>query len=228
MKKSKNTEYTATEKIAIKTEGFFQRNIKWLIIVAILIVLAVAAVAIVSVVNNNKNEENFNAVYSLEQSYNNLLTLDDTTSEYTTASDAFLADADALIAGAKGYPSLKAEYLKGLYYANVEDYANALTAFESVANKSNDTYLGPLALMNAAAVAENNGDQAKALEYFNKVWDDYGADAAESPKALFNIGRIYESQGDVELAKATYQQLVDQYSTTSEYAKLAESRIVLL
>lgn len=230
MKKNKTEEITSSEKLAAKTESFFANNAKLISIICIAIIVVVIAVAIASVVINNNKESNAEAAYDLEVAYFNIASMDESAADYQSSVDSFLADADALIAkGGTSYPVLKAEYLKGLYYYSNEDYSNALASFEDVASKSNGTYLGSLSLANAAAAAENNGDQSTALEYYNRIWDDYGKDAAESPKALFNVARIYEEQGDSELARATYQQLVDQYvDSQSEYAKLAAARIVVL
>lgn len=230
MKKNKSEDITSSEKLAAKTESFFAKNAKLISIICIAIVVVVIIVAIATaVVSNNKNS-NAEAAYDLEVAYYSLATMDESAADYQSSVDTFLSDADALIAkGGSSYPVLKAEYLKGLYYFSAGDYQSALSSFEDVASKSNGSYLGSLSLANAAAAAENSGNQTLALEYYNRIWDDYGTDAAESPKALFNVARIYEEQGDSELAKATYQQLVDQYSASqSEYAKLAASRVVVL
>lgn len=230
MKKNKNEELISSEKLAAKAESFFAKNYKLIAIICIAIVVVVAIVAIATAVINNNRRSDAEAVYDLEVSYNEIIMMDESAEDYQSSVDAFLSDADELIAkGGESYPVIKAEYLKGLYYFYDGDYPAAQSSFESVADKGADTYLGPLALANAAAAAENNGDQDTARDYYNRIWDDYGTDAAESPKALFNVARIYEAQGDIELARATYQQLIDQYTASqSEYAKLAASRVVSL
>lgn len=230
MNKNKNTELTASERISQKAESFFSKNYKKIIVVLAVVVVIVIVIAIATVVTNSQREERFTLVAEAEEEYYQLLGLDYESSDFTSASDSFLSKVDSLISkGGNGYPVVKAEYLKGLYYAEIEDYQSALTSFENVAKKSGENYLGSLSTFNAAAVAENQGNVSLALEYYNKVWDDWGTNAAESPKALFNIARIYEQQGDIELAKATYQQLIDQFGARgSEYAKLASARIVTL
>ena len=228
--KDKNKTLTSSEKIAAKTEGFFARNYRLLIIILVLIVVACVGVWIGTVIVGNSSTERANAVYQLESDYNALLLMDVNSSDYTTAASQFVSDAEAILAdaGASGdYASLKTNYLLGLYYAFAEDWATALSYFETVATDGQGTYFGSLALANAAACAENNGDQNQALQYYNQIWDDYGTDAPESPKALFNAARIYEQTGDIELATATYNQLVDQF-TSSEYSQLASARLIVL
>ncbi len=231
MKKVKNTEdqLTSSEKIAMKTESFFAKNAKVLSITGIAVILLVIVALVVTMVMNNSAEKDFTAVAQLEESYNNLLVLDPSSDEYKSASETFLSDAEALVSkSGDSYPVLKANYLTGLYYAENENWTEAQSAFEAVASNAGTTYLASLSYMNAAACAENSGNQTTALEYYNRVWDEFGAEAPEAPKALFNVARIYEEQGDTELAKATFQQLIDQFATTSEYAKMASARLVTL
>ncbi|MDD5972310.1 MAG: tetratricopeptide repeat protein [Spirochaetales bacterium] len=229
MKAKDNTpELTTTEKVARSVEKFFSKNAKLIAIIAAVVVVLVIVIGIVVTINGKNSEKQFTAIAKLDSQYSALINMDDTTDEYKNAVSTFLSDADALIASSKDYPGLKAKYLKGLYSFDNKDYSAAASIFEEVSNSANNSYLGSLALINAAASYENAGNQAKALELYNKVWDSYGKNEAVSQKALFNVARIYEEKGDSELAKATYQQLVDEFGTTGEYAKLAASRIVVL
>ena len=227
MKKDKKL--TSSEKIAARTESFFAKNARLLAIIGIIIVVLCVVIAVVSITSNSSRDKIATATYELEQDYYNLLVMDETSDEYNTAASEFIASADAIISEAKtgDYASLKAKYLLGLYYYDAEDWANALSYFEQVVNEGGDTYLVSLSMMNAAASAENAGDTDTALSYYNRVWDTYAAEAPESPKALFNSARIYEQTGNTELAVATYSQLRDEF-TTSEYAALAEARLLIL
>lgn len=229
MKKDKNKSLTSSEKLAAKTEGFFSKNYRLLIIILCIIVVALVALGAWSIVSRNTNERIATAVYDLESNYNSLLLMDDTSAEYSSASSQLVSDAEAIIAEAKAgeYASLKANFILGLYYFDQGDYENARSCFETVANQGQGTYFGSLGLANAAASSENAGDQNGALELYNRIWDEYGTEAAESPKALFNAARIYEEQGDTELAIATYSQLADQFYS-SEYAQLASARLIVL
>ena len=227
--KDKSKNLTSSEKLAAKTEGFFSRNYRLLIVIVVVVLLICAGIGIWSVVSSNGKEATANAVYSLEEDYNALFLMDSTTSDYTAACDQFVADAEAILASTSSdeYANIKANYLLGLYYFSVKDWNNATVYFDTAANNGQGTYLGSLSLANAAASSENAGDQDAALAYYNIIWDDYGTEAPESPKALFNSARIYEAQGDTELAIATYSQLADQFGA-SEYANLANARLIVL
>ena len=108
-----------------------------------------------------------------------------------------------------------------------EDYQGALDTFKKVYDGSKQTYLGSLALANAAASAENLGNDTLALEYYTRIIDEYGFTAAESPKALFGQARLQQKMGNLDLAKATFQQLADQFPN-SEFAKLATNSLAVL
>lgn len=229
MKAKDNTpELTKTEKLAGSVEKFFSKNGKLIAIVAAVVLVIVIAIGIIVAVNSKNAEKRFTSIAKLDSQYSQLINMDNTSDEYKAAADAFISDANALISSSKDYPAIKAKYLTGLYSFDSKNYAEAASIFEEVSVSANNTYLGSLALINGAAAYENAGNQAKALELYNKVWDTYGKNAAESQKALFNVARIYEEKGDSELAKATYHQLVDEFGTTGEYGKLAASRIIVL
>ncbi len=227
--KDKKKETLSSDRLSAKTEGFLSSNKKSILIICVLVVVIVAVIAVISIFTSSSSEATATAVYNLESEYNSIRNMDEASADYATAGQAFVADAEVILAeNSDGYAYLKTNYLLGLYYYNVAgDWALAQACFETAAAAASGTYMGSLALMNAAASAENNGDQDTALAYYNQVWDDYGRDAAESPKALFNAARIYEAQGDIELASATYSQLADEFQG-SEYAALARARNIVL
>lgn len=227
--KEKDKKLTASERMAARTEGFFARNYKLIaIIVAIILVLCIG-IGIWSLVSSNSKESIADSVYFLEKDYSNLLLMDMESEEYTSACNEFVVEGERILSEVKAgdYASLKTNYLMGMFYFLNEDWNSAVGYFDTVAQEGSGTYFGSLALANAAASAENAGDQDAALAYYNRIWDDYADEAPESPKALFNAARIYESQGDIELAVATYSQLADEF-VGSEYGQLAQARLIVL
>ena len=227
--KDKDKKLTSSERMAAKTEGFFAKNYRLIAIIVAVIIVVCIGIGIGSLVSSNSKEEIANAVDFLEEDYNDLLLMDDTSEEYVTACNEFVVEGERILSQVRSgdYASLKTRYLLGQYHFLNEEWAEALECFDTVANEGDGTYFGSLALANAAASAENAGDQDAALAYYNRIWDEYSTDAPESPKALFNAARIYESQGDNELAVATYSQLADEF-VGSEYAQLAEARLIVL
>lgn len=219
---------TKSEKMQNGLSNFIIGNRKLLIIVGCAILVVLIALGVVLYMNDRNLEKQFTQIDSLQSTYTALMAEDATAEGYQAKMDSLVADLEALsVSGGKKYPGARAMYMLGLIYQDQADYQRAMAAFLDTHSRMSDTYLGSLALFNAGACAEDLGDDAKAMEYYQRVWDDYGNQAAESPKALFGIARLNEKAGDTELAKATFQQLADEFPS-SEYAKLAQNRLLLL
>lgn len=228
---SKNSKDTAgltlAERIEGSLNGFFGRNKKTLIVVALIVVVGLATLGIVLSVSQNNLQEQFNEIDQLEASYVELQAMGSDNEAYQKTYDELVASLTDLAGKGGKYPSQKAEYLLGMIAFQDEAYQKAIDSFLSVYSNADGSYLGSLALANAAAAAEELGNDSLALEYYTKIIDEFGFTAAESPKALFGQARLQEKSGNTELAKATFQQLADQFPT-SEFAKLAINRVALL
>jgi len=228
---SKNSKDTAgltlAERIEGSLNGFFGRNKKTLIVVAIIVIVGLATLGIVLSVSQNNLQEQFNEIDQLEASYVELQAMGSDNEAYQETYDELVASLTDLAGKGSKYPSQKAEYLLGMIAFQDEAYQKAIDSFLSVYSNADGSYLGSLALANAAAAAEELGNDSLALEYYTKIIDEVGFTAAESPKALFGQARLQEKSGNTELAKATFQQLADQFPT-SEFAKLAINRVALL
>jgi len=228
---SKNSKDTAgltlAERIEGSLNGFFGRNKKTLIVVALIVVVGLATLGIVLSVSQNNLQEQFNEIHQLEASYVELQAMGSDNEAYQETYDELVASLTDLAGKGSKYPSQKAEYLLGMIAFQDEAYQKAIDSFLSVYSNADGSYLGSLALANAAAAAEELGNDSLALEYYTKIIDEFGFTAAESPKALFGQARLQEKSGNTELAKATFQQLADQFPT-SEFAKLAINRVALL
>ena len=217
-------EVTRNEKIEQGFTKFIHtyRNLLIWIGIALIAIILVVWLTIV-VVDKNKLKSQV-AIDNVEQSYNNWIL-----SEEKDTQEASSIKEELLVISKKGkssYPGIKAEYLLGLISYEQKLYDDALDYFLSASERGRKSYFGSLALFNAAVTKETLNDMQGALELYQTVYDRYTFNAAESPKALFSVARIHESNGDIELAKAILQQLADEFSH-SEYAKLAEARLVL-
>lgn len=203
---------TIEDKLIGKISNFFVKNrIATIILVVVVVLGIVGAIVGVNVSNSAKDKAQV-AVARLEEEYTALL------AEETPDWSSFMNKASAMVNGSS-YPSVKAQYIIGLSYFYQEDYANAQSAFEKAYELNTKIYLAPVALCNAAASADAQGNTAKALEFYNKISSDY-SESGVAPRALFNAGRIYYQQGNMQLAKATFEQVADYYAN-SEYGKLA-------
>lgn len=226
---AKVKEITNPGKAENAVNRFLGANKKILIIVGTVVVVALLGLWIGLNIADSNAEKLQVAVDELQVSYTEWAAMDDKTSaEALSAKDDLVAGLSELASkSGTSYPIVKAEYLLGLVLYTEEDYTQALSRFASAAQKGEGTYLGSLSLFNAGVASEQLGDTAKALEYYQSVYDKYGSEAPEAPKALFSVARLHEANNSIALAKAVFQQLADEYPS-SEYAKLAQSRLVVL
>lgn len=211
---SKEEKLTAEEKMIGSVSGFFQKNrIAVIIACAVVVVGIIAAIVIVNGVSASRDKAQIR-ISELEQEYGSLL------GSETPDWSSLETELSSMVKGSS-YPSVKASYLLGLVYYDQEKYAEAQAAFDKAFNLNKKIYLAPMALVNAAACAEAQGDTAKALDLYNQVYNDY-QESGVAPKALFNVARIYLQQGSNQLAQATFAQVADYYPT-SEYGLLAKN-----
>ena len=233
--KEKEVNLTASQKISDKLNSFIGAHAKMIIGVFAVVIILVIVLAVALTMSQNASEKKFNGLADLETEYSSLSVMSSEDEGYQNAAASFRTAAEALIASSSldEYPGAKAELmLADIAYAE-ENYQEAADMYRAVADAQSDTYLGELAIMNEAACYDNLGNQAKALELYNYVFDTYGTDSAYAPKALFNAGRLYEAMGETDLAKASFEQLTGLYLVTdtgavSEYARLAESHLITM
>ena len=218
-KLQKEETLTAEQKMIGNVSDFFVKNRVLLLVITAVVVVGIIA-AIIAVSASNKAKANAQIrIADLEQRYAEMLI------EENPDWAGLSADLDAMIKGAT-YPSVKAAYIKGLVLHEQKDYAGAQAAFEQAYNLNPKIYIAPLALVNAASCAEEQGNTAKALELYNLVASDY-AESGAAPKALFNVARIYYQQGNTQLAQASFAQVASYYPN-SEYGKLAKNLATVL
>ncbi len=227
-KKDQKEVATKSQKMQNGLSNFIIGNRKLLIIVGCAILVILIALGVVLYMNDRNLEKRFAEIDALQTSYVALMSEDTSSADYQGKVDSLIAELEALSqVGGKKYPGARAEYTLGLLYWDQADYQQAMDAFIETHSRMPKTYLGSLSLFNAGASAEQLGDDAKAMEYYQQLRDEYGSNAAESPKALFGLARLNEKAGNTELAKAFFQQLADEFPA-SEYAKLAQNRLILL
>jgi len=212
--KKETLETTTEEKLLSKISTFSTINKKWITIALAAIVVLLIAVVIITSSVKKSSESAFIRVSKYQDSLNDMVA-----SEESAAVAEYLASVEKEIKGSK-YPSVKAAYILGEYYAQKEDWAKSYDYFNQAYNLNSEIYLGSLAAFNAAVAAEEKGDAEVALALYSEVSQDSSNPLVT--KALFNVGRINYQKGNKDLAKVTFQQLVDTYPN-SEYAKIAAS-----
>lgn len=216
-------------KVENTVASFLKRNMKAIIIAGIALVVILVGLWIGIVINNNTHSSLQESIDTLGEQYTEWTASEDLTSDEALTEAESLKEELLQLANHKSsaYATVKANYLLGMIEFKLESYDEALQYFLTAAEKGKDSYLSSLSLFNAAVVSEKLDDSVKALEYYQRVYDDSEGKAVEAARALFNVGRLHEEKGDTDLAKAVFQQLADEYPN-SEYAKLAQTKLVIL
>lgn len=219
-KKEKST----AERLAERTEGFLGSNRKLLVIILIVILLAVAGVAIGVNLHGRQVSDNYEELYNLEESYNSLMLLDETTEEFTTSLSEFEGNVDVFVADhdISTYLGARATMLLAEVRFMQEDWESAYQLYLAVAEAHRNDYLGPLGYTNAAVAAENNANKEEALRLYTLIWDNYGNTCAEAPQALFNQARLEYENGNEDIARSIFEQLTTEFPN-SYYTSIART-----
>jgi TolA-binding protein len=125
----------------------------------------------------------------------------------------------------KGYTAARALSIAASVYADKKDWSEAEKNWLSAAAAAPESNLAPVSIYNAAAAAEERGDNKTALELYARCADQYKETFPLAPRALFAIGRINEEMKDFTAADAAYKKIVDQWPNDG-WTKLAQSRIL--
>lgn len=224
MSNKQKTDETQNEMLESRLSTAISNNKKIIIGICVAIIVVLAILSVVHVVSENNTKKAVNTLATAQTELSTAYAADSTADDYQANIDAAIAKIEALETE-KGYVGLKSTYLVALNNYNNKNYEDALSSFLDLAEKAKGTYLGSLALNNAIVCEEQLGNDAKTIEYCQQLLDEYGNEAAESPKAMFTLARVYEKQGNTELAKSQFQQLSDQFPN-SEYGKLAKNSLL--
>jgi len=209
-----------------KVNDFIQRNRKGIFIVlGTLVALFLGVVAYFSI-SDNLNKKATAELDELTARYAefNFLEDDDYLADEVSV---LLEDVKAFAAKSRGFPGSKAWSYAALIYSGRKDWHNARDAWLNSASSGDKTYMGPIALFNAAAAEEELGNEEEALLLLQKcIAHKFEFPAA--PRAQFSIGRLYESKEDYESALEAYRAVLINWPNMPVWQHLARSRITAL
>ncbi len=193
------------------------------ILVAVIIVLAVMSTS-----NARKLEADTQKIESIQDDYSTFLSMSDDDKKKNELKNKIIADLKVIIKkGTKNYPYERALLIQGNIYYKDAEWVKSAESFVKIAEYFPDSYIAPIALLNASAAYEENNDIDKAIENYQRVVDNYSDISPDTSSALFSIGRLYETKNDKESALGSYNTLIDRFPG-SNWTNLARSRIIYL
>lgn len=222
MSVEKETEMTGAEKAAT----MLKVNKKYFVMAGIAFVLILVAIGASEFFGSQKEEKSVLAAEDIEAELQDYLAAAE--DDKAAAKEEIMV----LVEKAKAdYPGLYAEMralnTESLILADEEKWSDAAAGFTAVADSFPESYLAPVALINASAMKEEEGDNAAASALLERVLAEYKDVSADIPEVLFNLGRLSESMSETQKAMDYYDQISSDYSSSS-WTNLAKSRIIAL
>jgi len=208
-----------------RINAFIVSHRKALLVVFVALLVAIAAVGVYALVDHGALAKSTLALEALEGSYSALDDMTEANKAERTA--AVVAEADALVAAHRGrYAAARAHIIKAEALYAAGDFEASEKAYAALAEAYPRSHLAPVALANAAVVAEDRGDLDAALVHLNAFEKGY-PEAPAAERVRLSIGRVYEAQKRYDKAMEAYLRLVAGGSD-SDWTKLARDRIILL
>ncbi len=220
MSSQQHTELSFKEKVIVVL------NDHWKIVVSIIgvAVIVMAGILILDYISGNKAVASSELAEGIQEAYADWMAeaaedrddtalmelIDEATSDYS-----------------RFFAAQRAAFTMGLIALENEEWEEAYTVFEDIAERWSDSYLASVSLFNAGSAREEAGDIDAAIVDWQKIADNYATVSADPPEALFNIGRVEESRGDVAAALEAYTALDGSYPD-SRWTDIAKSRILVL
>ena len=211
---------------AEKFNNFIQTKRKTIFIVlGALVVILIGVIVFISI-RDYANNKAIAEVEELNLKFEDIgyfLNDDDFSTEVNSFLEEVLlfAEKNSRFAGSKAWSIAASIYSERLQWAQAEE------AWLNSARVGNNTYLGPIALFNAAAAAEEQGKYERAIELLQQSID-HVFEFPAAARAQFNIGRIYEHLGNYTAASEAYRNVIINWSEIPVWPQLARSRIAAI
>ena len=214
-----------------KITDFIQKNRKGIFVtVIVVIVLFVGMLAYLYIGDYFNKKANVQAE-DLNTRFTDIQLLKRQGAEALEEEDALLSDIESYIAKTtpitegKGFAQGKIWSLAGHIYSGKKDWSKAEEAWLNAAKKGSNTYIGPIALFNAAVAAEEQGKLEEAINLLEQCVS-HKFYFPSAPRAQFNIGRLYEQLGKTDEALTAYRIVLTKWPNMPVFQYLAHNQII--
>ena len=196
-------------------------------IIAILIIVGILGMILGIEINRSGNEKIAAKLYELETvfaEWQDIFDAENPDSSDNPNADEVLKTLSQISFPNGSYADNRRNYLIAEIHRLIGEHNTAAEYFLRTSDSARG-YLAASALLNAALSYEAAGNVPKTRELLLKLSENY--EYPEEPRVLFSLGRLAEAAGDHEEALQFYNQLIDNY-TSSSWINLAYDRIILL
>ncbi|MFZ4618104.1 MAG: tetratricopeptide repeat protein [Rectinemataceae bacterium] len=217
----------APKSLSHRVSAFLRKARVAILAFAGVLVAAIAVLAIVTTANDSGARKAALAMDKLSTDSNAWGSETDATKK-AELEKSMLSSADSIIAT---YPkSLQAQQalgVKATIAGDKKEWEQAEKAWIQASSIMPKAFFAPVALQNAAMVAEERGANDKAKEYYKTFLDRYSTTAAGAAHAWFAMGRLAEEAKDFAGAVGNYEKIFAQWPQ-SDWAKLARDRVIFI
>ena len=217
-----------TEKlnIADKISDFVQRNRKGIFITAGIIIVLFTGFVVYLSVSDYLNKKAIAEVEELNRRYEEVRFFlgDDT---FSSNIEVLISDLIDFAGSKKGFAAGRAWSIIAKIHSAREEWPQCEEAWQKTSVAGNNTYLGPIALFNAAAAAQEQGKFEQAIEYL-KECVEHKFEFPSVPRAQFSIGSLYERLDNYPAALDAYRVVLINWPDMPVWQQLARSRITAI
>jgi tetratricopeptide (TPR) repeat protein len=209
--------------IGEKINEFIQRNRKGIFIFLGLFVFMFIGLIVFLSLQDNFRKKAISEVEELNQRFNELrFNIGD---GYNSDVETLLAELNVFANNRRGFAGSRAWAIIAQIYSSREEWQKAEDAWLNSARVGARTYLGPIALFNAAVAAEEQGKLEQAIIHLeNCIAHPFEFPA--SPRAQFAIGRLHEQMHNYSAAIEAYRAVLINWQDTPVWPNLARSKII--
>jgi len=214
-----------------KITDFIQRNRKGIFVTLIVVVVLFVGMLTYLYIGDFFNKKANARAEDFNTRFTDIQLLKRQGDEALEAENALLSDLESYVAKTspitegKGFAQGKVWSLVGHIYSGRNDWGKAEEAWLNAANKGSNTYIGPIALFNAAVAAEEQGNLEEAISLLDQCVS-HKFDFPSAPRAQFNIGRLYEQLGKSDEALAAYRVVLTKWPNMPVFQYLAHNQII--
>jgi len=209
-----------------KINGFSQRNRKGIIIFSGAVFILLAGLVVFLSLQDVFNKKAIAEAEELNVKFQELRYFTNDVN-YAAEVQILLSDLETFARNKNGYAASKAWSMAAQIHSSRNEWQKAEEAWLNAAKTGDKTYLGPIALFNAAASAEEQGKIELAIELLQKSID-HKFEFPAAPRAQFSIGRLYEQLGNYPAAIEAYRTVMINWQNVPVWQYLARSRITAI
>ncbi|MCD7721277.1 MAG: tetratricopeptide repeat protein [Prevotellaceae bacterium] len=204
----------AAEKEAVEQESFFEKHLRLIAGIAVVIVLVVVAIVLARIFINKRGAKAELALFPCEQYFQQ--------GNYEKALEGDGQQCDGFLTVASQYSMTKAGNLAKLYagvsYAQLGKYDEAKQYLEKFSPKK-DEMISPAALGALGNTYVQLGEQEKGAETLVKAAKK-ADNTVLSPLFLVQAGEVYEALGNVDKALELYELVKSHYRSSVQGSEI--------